>query len=62
VEVLFPIEQPEHIKYLREQVLQNYFCDNLRARSMQSAGEYKRLKPKTEEQGLDIQDILMRKR
>ena len=59
VEVVFPVERPEHVKYLRDHVLAAYQRDNLRARLMQPDGTYVRVKPKEKEEKLDIQDWLM---
>lgn len=59
VEVVFPVERPEHIKYLRDHILAAYLRDNVRARLMQSDGTYVRVKPREKEEKLDIQDWLM---
>ncbi len=59
VEVVFPLENPEHVRYLRDQVLEKYLHDNLRARVMQADGRYKRVKPGSAEDKIDIQDWLM---
>lgn len=59
VEVVFPVERPEHVKYLRDHVLAAYQRDNVRARLMQPDGTYIRVKPKEKEEKLDIQDWLM---
>jgi len=61
VEVVFPVERPEHIHHLRENVLAAYFRDNLRSRVMQSNGTYVRLKPKENEEKFDIQEWLMKR-
>jgi polyphosphate kinase len=61
VEVVFPVERPEHIQHLRENVLAAYFRDNMRARLMQPDGMYVRLKPKEKEGKFDIQEWLMRR-
>jgi len=58
VEVIFPVERPEHIRYLRDHVLETYFKDNKRARIMQPDGTYKRLHPSEKEKGVDIQNWL----
>ena len=55
VEVIFPVERPEHIRYLRDQVLETYLKDNKRARIMQADGTYKRLYPPETEKGVDVQ-------
>jgi polyphosphate kinase len=59
VEVVFPVERPEHIRYLRDHVLESYLKDNMSARLMQPDGTYKRLHPSDGEKELDIQDWLM---
>ena len=59
VEIMFPVENPAHVHYLRHEVLENYFKDNLRARIMQPDGNYARLKP-LKEKTFDVQDWLMR--
>jgi len=62
VEVVFPVESPKHVHYLRDEVLQAYLKDNERARVMQADGSYKRSIPEKEDKALDIQDWLMRYR
>jgi polyphosphate kinase len=60
VEVVFPIEKPEYIRFLRDEVLESYLRDNLRARLMQPNGRYKRRKPAPEEKQLDVQEYFMK--
>lgn len=59
VEIVFPVENPVHVRYLRDDVLENYLKDNLRARVMQSDGSYARLKS-LDKETFDVQDWLMR--
>jgi len=59
VEVVFPVEKPEHVHHLYENVLAAYFHDNTRARLMKPDGTYTRLKPKEKEHKIDIQEWLM---
>ena len=59
VEVVFPVENPQHVQHLRENVLGAYLRDNLRARAMQADGTYLRLTPKDGKDKLDVQDWLM---
>jgi polyphosphate kinase len=59
VEVVFPVEKPEHIQHLRDKVLSVYQRDNSRARVMQPDGTYVRLKPKDKEEKIDVQEWLM---
>jgi polyphosphate kinase len=58
VEIMFPVEDPVHVHYLRHDVLEAYFKDNLRAHIMQPNGCYAGLKPFNEET-FDVQDWLM---
>jgi polyphosphate kinase len=59
VEVVFPLERVEHVRYLRDQMLEKYLHDNLRARIMLPNGCYKRLKPGEGQEGVDVQEWLM---
>lgn len=59
VEAVFPIGNPDHIRYLRDHVLQAYFKDRTQARLMQPDGTYKRLHPKAEDHSVGVQDWLM---
>ena len=59
VEVIFPIENPNHIRYLRENVLDIYLRDNTRARVMQPDGTYIRLHHKAKEETVDVQEWFM---
>lgn len=59
VEVIFPVEQQEHIRYLRDQVLKVYLKDNSSARLMQASGLYKRLKPENRDNTYNVQNLLM---
>ena len=59
VEVVFPVERPEHIRYLRDRVLETYLRDNRRARRMMPDGTYQRLYPQNGEPIIDAQEILM---
>lgn len=59
VEVVFPVEQEENIRYIRATVLETYLKDNARARLMQSDGTYRRLKPAEAETVVDVQEHFM---
>lgn len=59
VEVVFPIENKNHIRHLRDKVLEMYFKDNVRARILETNGSYKREIPKSEDKIFDIQAHLM---
>lgn len=59
VEALFPVESPDHIRYLRDHVLKAYFKDRSQTRLMQADGTYKRLRVKQGEDVIGVQDWLM---
>jgi polyphosphate kinase len=59
VEVLFPVQSPSMIRYLRDEVLATYLADNVRARRMLSDGSYERLKPRAKEKSIDSQVALL---
>ncbi len=48
MEILFPIERPEHIEYLRS-ILELTFRDTYNARRLRTDGSYEKLHPKPEE-------------
>lgn len=56
VEVVFPLEKPAHVHYMKEQVLDVYLRDNLRARLMKPDGTY--VRAKSGDKPLDAQDWL----
>jgi polyphosphate kinase len=45
VEVLFPVEEPHLIRHLRDEVLDTYLSDNVKARRMKPDGCYYRVQP-----------------
>ena len=55
VEVLFPIEDSNIIRYLRDDVLAEYQNDNVKARLMDSEGVYHRIKRNDDETPFNIQ-------
>ena len=59
VEVVFPVEQPNHKELLSGFILDNYARDNYRARVMQPNGKYTRQHPAKAEARFDIQQFLM---
>ncbi len=59
VEVIFPVEDPDNIHYLRDHVLQSYFKDHSQTRVMGVDGTYKRLHPKEKDTTLGVQEWLM---
>ena len=59
VEVVFPIENKDHIHHLRHRVLDTYLKDNTRARILQSNGTYIRLVPVAGFEIVDVQEKFM---
>jgi len=62
IELLFPLENPEHIRYIREEVLETYLRENQLAHQMQADGRYERRKPGEGDQPVNVQDWLMQMR
>jgi polyphosphate kinase len=59
VEVLFPVEDPHLIRYLRDDVLGTYLAANTKVRMMKSDGSYDRLNPSAGEAALNPQEWLI---
>ena len=59
VEIIFPIEDEKHIRYLRDQVLDTCLKDNTSARWMQPDGTYRRHHPNGDESRVNVQEWLM---
>ena len=59
VEIVFPIENTEQVRYIRDCMLDTYLKDNTRARLMKENGSYARLKPPGEDKLVDVQEFLM---
>jgi polyphosphate kinase len=60
VETIFPIESPELRSYLRDEVLNIYLADTVRARSLQPDGSYVRIQPQANQEGFDSQNWFLR--
>ena len=59
IETLFPVEDPDMIKYVRDQILRVYLRDNTKARMMKPDGTYYRLKPGKNEAPFSAQEHFM---
>jgi len=59
VEVLFPVQQPNLIHYLRYDVLELYFKANRKVRQMRPDGSYDYLTPADDEPAMDVQESLL---
>ncbi|MBN1305032.1 MAG: polyphosphate kinase 1 [Anaerolineales bacterium] len=62
VEVLFPLENAAHVRYLRDNVLDAYLKDTLRTRVLRPNGTYSRVSRDGKEARLDVQEWLMEHR
>jgi polyphosphate kinase len=60
VEILFPVEDPRNVRYIRQQVLDTYLRDNTSARLMQPDGTYKRVLPEKDAPGVNAQEVFLR--
>ena len=59
VEVLFPVEDVRHVRYLRDEILRTYLSDNTKARLMLPDGAYKRLTPLEGETEVNVQETFL---
>jgi polyphosphate kinase len=59
VEVLFPIQEANLVKHLRDEVLGIYLQDNVTARRLQADGTYLRLAPSDHDAPLNSQAWLL---
>jgi len=59
VEVLFPIQDPGIVRYLRDNLLETYLIANRKVREMQSDGTYTTIEPKKDEVVINPQEWLI---
>jgi polyphosphate kinase len=59
VEVLFPIEEPRLVRFLRDEVLAVYLSDNVKARVMKPDGSYIRRERRRGELSVSAQQVLL---
>ena len=55
VEVIFPVENPKIVRMIRDEILETYLVDNLKARLMQPDGDYLRVTPNDGEISINTQ-------
>jgi polyphosphate kinase len=55
VEALFPIQDVEMIRHIREDILDIYLKDNMKSRRMLSDGKYERVRPEGKEESINSQ-------
>jgi len=59
VEVLFPLEDAEMIRYAKEQILAAYMADNVKSREMRSDGTYVRKRVGRGTSAVSVQSVLI---
>jgi len=59
VEVLFPLEDPEMVQYVKDQMLAVYMADNVKARAMGSDGTYTRKRARRGSSAVSAQSVLI---
>lgn len=59
VEVLFGVDDPRMVRFLRDEVLETYLRDNIKARLMMPDGSFKRLRPQEGEEEISAQDTFL---
>ena len=59
VEILFPVQDPRLVRYLRNHVLETYLGDTVKARLLRPDGKYERAKPAPTGAPLDSQQWLI---
>ncbi len=62
VEVLFPVEDQDMIRHIRDDVLDIYLQDNIKAWRMQSDGKYERIKGSEKDSLIDVQSWFLKHR
>jgi polyphosphate kinase len=62
VEVLFPVQDPALIRTIRDEILEIYLKDNVKARVMKPDGTYERVIPEKGTPSINSQEWLMKKR
>jgi len=62
VEVIFPVEDPNMIRNIRNEILETYLSDNIKTRLMQSDGSYLRLVPEDGQVRINTQKHLLTSR
>jgi polyphosphate kinase len=62
VEVVFPVEDQNLVQVIREEILETYLLDNIKARLMQADGTYLRITPEDGNQGINAQSHFLKSR
>jgi polyphosphate kinase len=61
VEVLFPLEVPDLIRYVRDEILAIYLADTVKGRQMKNDGTYARRTPPAGKRSLNSQEWLLKR-
>jgi polyphosphate kinase len=59
VEVLLPLEEPEMVKHVKDQILGAYMADNVKAREMKNDGTYVRKRAGRGSHPVSVQNVLI---
>jgi polyphosphate kinase len=62
VEVLFPVEDQDMIRHIRDDVLDIYLKENIKAWRMQSDGKYERIEGTKDDKLIDVQSWFLKQR
>jgi len=62
VEVVFPVEDPLHIRYVRDEIFETYFSDNTKTRLMMSDGSYERVEIDADREPFISQETFIERR
>ena len=62
VEVVFPVDDPDIVRHIRDDILETYLSDNVKARLMQPDGTYIRQVPSEKEKAISTQKWLLANR
>ena len=62
VEVLFPLEGEKLIREIRDELLELYLADNVKARYMLASGAYARKRGAENKKRINVQEVLLARR
>ena len=62
VEIIFPVKDQVYVRYLRDEVLDIYLKDNVKARYMGPDGNYGRVRPTVGQGEICVQEWLLAQR
>jgi len=62
VEIVFPIEDPNMVRHIRDEILETYLSDNVKSRLMQADGSYIRSQPEPDQPAFNSQEAFLKRR